>query len=484
MIQRTRLLLPILLIGWVCTSSAWSKSYSPSRETPPMVTREFRGAWVASVYNIDWPSRKGLSATAQKNELRAMLDQMSQLKLNAMIFQVRPHGDALYRSRIEPWSPWLTGSMGRSPGYDPLAYCISQAHARGIEVHAWFNPFRALPNTSMAASRSHISRTHPSLMRRFKTYQWMDPAVSYTRQRALSVILDVTRRYDVDGIHIDDYFYPYPDVDQHGRPKQIFPDGKNPSQRRGYVDTFVRDMYNSVKKAKPWVRVGISPFGIWKPGIPSGTTASINAYEHLAADSRKWLRNGWCDYMSPQLYWRISGPQGYNRLLSWWRDQGRRPVWPGIATARIQSSEDPGRPATEILNQVNLSRTTGRNYAGHVHWSIKSLRQNRGGISSLLAKKTYTSAALVPPMPWISKSQPPTPTMRASDSGSGVLAQWSAIRGASKYAIQARYGKNWFTVKVLPASTTALTLSGKPAAIAVSSVDRYGTTSAAAVVAR
>lgn len=461
-----------------------AQNYSPSRETPPTVTREFRGTWIACVYNIDWPSRKGLSARAQQGELRAMLDQIDRLKLNAVIFQVRPHGDALYQSRYEPWSPWLTGTMGRSPGYDPLAYCISQAHARGIEVHAWFNPFRALPNKSMNTSRNHVCRTHPSLIRNFKSYKWMDPAHPTTRQRALSVILDVTRRYNVDGIHIDDYFYPYPDVDKSGRPKQHFPDGKRPSQRRAYVDNFVRGMYTSVKKTKPWVRVGISPFGIWKPGIPSGTTASINSYEHLAADSRKWLRNGWCDYMSPQLYWRISGPQSYTRLLSWWRGQGRRPVWPGIATARIKSSVDPGRPASEIINQIKLSRTTGRNYAGHVHWSMKSLRQNRGGVTSLLAKNTYTTAALVPPMPWISKARPHTPVLRASASGRNVTAKWPPIRGASKYAVQTRYGKKWFTLKILPSSITSLTLSGKPDAIAVSSVDRYGTTSIPSVVAK
>ena len=449
-----------------------------------MVTREFRGAWVASVYNIDWPSRKGLSSSAQQGELRAMLDQMVRLNLNAMIFQVRPHGDALYKSSIEPWSPWLTGTMGRSPGYDPLAYCISQAHARGIEVHAWFNPFRALPNASMPTSSDHICRTHPSHICKFKDYKWLNPANSFSRQRALSVILDVTRRYDVDGIHIDDYFYPYPDVDSNGRAKQQFPDGKSSSQRRGYVDNFVQQMYSSVKQTKPWARVGISPFGIWRPGVPSGTTAGIDAYEHLAADSRKWLQKGWCDYLSPQLYWRIQGPQGYTKLLSWWRDQGKRPVWPGIATARIKSSEDPGRPASEIINQVNLSRTTGRNYAGHVHWSMKSLRQNRGGISSMLEKKTYTTAALVPPMPWISKTLPPSPTLKASGSRKGTLAKWSSVRGASKYAIQARYGKFWFTVKVLPASTTSLALAGEPNAIAVSAVNRYGTTSYPSVVAR
>lgn len=481
-----RLRIPLLLIMATCLWPALApgQSYSPSRESPPVVTREFRGAWVATVFNIDWPSRKGLSMPAQQGELRAILDQMARLNLNAVIFQVRPNGDALYSSGIEPWSPWLTGTMGRSPGYDPLSFCISEAHARGIEVHAWFNPFRALPNADMPTSSKHVCRTHPGLICNFKSYKWMDPASSFTRQRALSVILDVTRRYDVDGIHIDDYFYPYPDLDSSGRHKQHFPDGKSPAQRRSYVDSFVQQMYSSVKQAKPWARVGISPFGIWRPGVPTGTTAGVDAYEHLAADSRKWLQQGWCDYLSPQLYWRIEGPQSYTRLLSWWRGQGRRPVWPGIATARIKSSEDPGRPASEILNQVDLSRTTGNNYAGHVHWSMKSLRENRGGISSALAKKTYANAALVPPMPWISKTQPPTPGLSAKASGKSTYAKWSSVKGAAKYAVQARYGKYWHTVKVLPGSANSLTLAGTPEAIAVSAVDRYGTTSNPSVVAR
>ena len=477
-------ILNIVYVLGILSSTTIAKNYSPSQENPPVVTREFRAAWVASVYNIDWPSRKGLSASAQQSEMRAILDQMVRLKMNAIIFQVRPNADALYRSRIEPWSPWLTGTMGRSPGYDPLAYCISHAHARGIEVHAWFNPYRASPSETMQMSSNHITRTHPSLIRRFKTYKWMDPSHTTTQQRALSVILDVTRRYDIDGIHIDDYFYPYPDVGSNGMPKQIFPDGKSPSQRRSYVDSFVSNMYASVKKSKPWVRVGISPFGIWKPGVPNGTTASINAYEHLAADSRKWLQKGWCDYLSPQLYWRISGPQGYSRLLSWWRSQGRRPVWPGIATARIKSTEDPGRPASEIINQVQLSRSIGRNYAGHVHWSMKSLRQNRGGITGELAKKSYTTAALVPPMPWISSTKPTAPRLSAKGKRSNVSVKWSSVRGAAKYAVQARYGKNWFTTHILTAANTSVTLSGSPEAIAVSSVDRFGTTSTPSVVAR
>ena len=465
----------------VCSSLA--QSYVGSREKAPAPDREFRAAWIACVYNIDWPSRKGLSAQRQQAELTRILDRMASLRMNAVIFQVRPQADALYRSRIEPWSPWLTGTMGRDPGYDPLAYCIKQAHARNIEVHAWFNPFRATPHRDHRVSPDHVSRTHPSIIRDFKLHRWMDPASSFTRRRALDVIADVVRRYDVDGIHIDDYFYPYPDLVK-GRPTPDFPDGKTPSQRRAYVDSFVRGMYSKVKGIKPWVRVGISPFGIWKPGVPRGTMAHINAYEHLAADSRKWLASGWCDYLSPQLYWRIKGPQSFPLLLEWWRAQGVRPVWPGLATARIKSTEDPGRPASEMVNQLRLSRSVGRNYAGHVHWSAKSLMENRGGITTALSKSIYTHPALVPPMPWLSKTRPQAPRLRASTSKGLTLLQWSKVPSATKYVVQARYGSSWHTYAVTHGSSLNVSLRGSPDAIAVSSVDRYGIASDANVVGR
>lgn len=465
----------------VCSSLA--QSYVGSREKAPAPDREFRAAWIACVYNIDWPSRKGLSAQRQQAELTRILDQMASLRMNAVIFQVRPQADALYRSRIEPWSPWLTGTMGRDPGYDPLAYCIKQAHARNIEVHAWFNPFRATPHRDHRVSPDHVSRTHPSIIRDFKLHRWMDPASSFTRRRALDVIADVVRRYDVDGVHIDDYFYPYPDLVK-GRPTPDFPDGKTPSQRRAYVDSFVRGMYSKVKGIKPWVRVGISPFGIWKPGVPRGTMAHINAYEHLAADSRKWLASGWCDYLSPQLYWRIKGPQSFPLLLEWWRAQGVRPVWPGLATARIKSTEDPGRPASEMVNQLRLSRSVGRNYAGHVHWSAKSLMENRGGITTALSKSIYTHPALVPPMPWLSKTRPQAPRLRASASKGLTLLQWSKVPSATKYVVQARYGSSWHTYAVTHGSSLNVSLRGSPDAIAVSSVDRYGIASDANVVGR
>jgi uncharacterized lipoprotein YddW (UPF0748 family) len=446
------------------------QDYVPIDEMPPGIAREFRAAWVASVHNIDWPSAKGLSAAAQQSEARAILDKLAGLKMNAVILQVRPHADALYTSSIEPWSPWLTGTMGKSPGYDPLAYWIQQGHARGIEVHAWFNPFRALSNADHACSVNHISRTKPHLIKRYGSLLWCDPSHPETRSQSLAAILDVVRRYDIDGVHLDDYFYPYPSGNL------TFKDGKTPAERRAVVDAFVSQLYSSVKKQKPWVRVGISPFGIWRPGVPEGIEAGVDAYEHLAADARKWLVNGWVDYMAPQLYWRISPrKQSYPVLLEWWRAQGSRPVWPGIATTRIQSSEDPGRPASEIINQIDLSRKIGNNYAGHLHWSVKGLMKNQGGICTAL-QQVYTPPVAVPPMPWISKAIPVQAPATASISGENTTIRWSPPLGVSKIAIQARNSGTWRTVAIVPAGSASVSLP-RAEAFAVSSLDRYGNVS-------
>lgn len=475
-------MLKVFLIIVVFIRVVTAQTYVPSSEQSAGLPREFRAAWVASVYNIDWPSRKGLGVDRQQAEMRSILDRLASMRMNAIILQIRPNADALYQSRLEPWSHWLSGVQGRSPGYDPLAYCIQQAHARGIEVHAWFNPFRALPSKAIPTAGNHVVKSHPSIIRNFKTSQWMDPSSSLTQKRALSVIMDVVTRYDIDGVHIDDYFYPYPDVDEQGRAKQIFPDGKSPAARRRAVDSFVEKMYSSIKAKKSWMRVGISPFGIWRPGVPAGTTARIDAFHHLSADSRKWLQRGWCDYFSPQLYWRINSEQSYSRLLAWWRAQGSRPVWPGISSARINSSEDPGRPVSEIVNQVSLSRSVGRNYVGHVFWSMKSLMNNRGGVNGALMKNFYQEPALVPPMPWVSQKKPATPNVRAQVVGGNVSIAWSAVPNCQKYAVQTRRGRAWQMAAVT--SGTKITLKGTPDAIAITAVDRHGSAGVARVMGR
>ena len=364
--------------------------------------REFRGAWVATVYNLDWPSKPGLSAATQQTELRALLDRAAELKLNAILLQVRPASDALYFSKQEPWSEFLSGKAGVSPGYDPLEFAVAEAHARGLELHAWVNPFRAALNANASLPTNHVAKNHPEWVRRFGKQLWIDPGEPAARAYVIGVITDITRRYAVDGVHLDDYFYPYP-----LKPGDAsFPDDSTWQRygsksglsradwRRENINDFVRSTYRAVKAARPGARFGISPFGIWRPGVPPTTDAQLDAYGQLFADSRKWLAEGWVDYLAPQLYWSIApAKQSFPVLLDWWRAQSRgRPVWPGIATERIGSK----RPAREIIEQIALTRA-GTSSPGHIHWSMKALLQNQGGIDDLLKAGPYAEKAEVPP---------------------------------------------------------------------------------------
>lgn len=358
------------------------------------VSAEFRGAWVASVYNLDWPSKAGLSPQRQQAELRAILDRARDLKLTAILLQVRPAGDALYNSSFEPWSAFLTGTQGVNPGYDPLAFAVREAHARGLELHAWFNPFRAATNANGSFAKGHISRTRPEWVRRHGSLLWLDPGEQAARDYVLRVVLDVVRRYDIDGVHIDDYFYPYPTKgvsnfnDAASWQKYGVRSGMSKADwRRDNINRFVESLYRQVKAAKPSVKVGISPFGIWRPGVPSSIEAGVDAYGMLYCDAKLWLERGWCDYLAPQLYWSIQpAKQSFPVLLQWWRAQSKsgRPVWPGIATDRI----GPNRSAREIANQIALTRSN-TNSPGHIHWSMKTLMQNRGGIGDLLRSEVY-----------------------------------------------------------------------------------------------
>ena len=358
---------------------------------------EFRGAWVASVFNLDWPSKPGLSAGEQKAQLRALLDRAADLKLNAILLQVRPASDALYASKIEPWSQFLSGAQGVSPGYDPLAYAISEAHARGLELHAWINPFRAATSADASLAANHVAREHPEWTRRYAGQLWLDPGEPAVRDYVISVMIDIARRYEVDGIHIDDYFYPYP------KGGASFPDdatfakyggGKDRGDwRRDNINRFVETMYSRVKSTRPSAKIGISPFGIWRPGVPATIEAQLDSYAQLFADSRKWLAEGWCDYLAPQLYWTIApSKQSFPVLLNWWRAQSHgKAVWPGIATERIGAS----RPAQEMIEQIALTRA-GTNSPGHIHWSMKALMRNQGGIADKLRAGPYTERAAPP----------------------------------------------------------------------------------------
>jgi uncharacterized lipoprotein YddW (UPF0748 family) len=361
--------------------------------------KEFRGAWVATVFNLDWPSKPGLSADRQQAELRGILDRARTLGLNAILLQVRPAADALYASKAEPWSAFLTGTQGESPGYDPLAFAVREAHAREIELHAWFNPFRAATSAKGAFAKTHVSRMHPEWIRPHGSLLWLDPGEPAARDYVLGIVLDVVRRYDIDGVHIDDYFYPYPTkgvsdfADTASWKAHGSTSGLNRSDwRRDNINRFVEQLYRKVKAEKPGVKVGISPFGIWRPGVPATTEAQLDAYGMLYCDAKLWIERGWCDYLAPQLYWSIEpAKQSFPVLLDWWRGQSKagRPIWPGIATERIGSK----RPASEIAKQIALTRR-GTDQPGHIHWNMKALMQDRGGVSTLLQRDVYGGKAL------------------------------------------------------------------------------------------
>lgn len=420
----------------------------------PAVEREFRAAWVATVANIDWPSAPGLSAADQQAEALKILEVSQDLGLNALILQVRPQCDALYESRLEPWSYYLTGAQGESPGYDPLAFWIEKAHDRGIELHAWFNPYRAHHPAGGEVGAQSIVRRRPHLVRRLgeEGYHWLDPSLPAVQEHTLAVITDVLRRYDIDGVHLDDYFYPYPSYND-GRD---FPDddswrayrargGKlaKADWRRRHVDRFVQKLYRQIKKTKKEVRFGISPFGIWRPGHPA-SIKGLDQYDVLYADARRWLQRGWIDYWTPQLYWPIRQvPQSYPVLLNWWAQQNTRGrhLWPGIISGRAEDA--PG--ADEFVNQIMIARGAVPRGPGHVHFSMKGLLHNKGGLTDSLRAGPYAQAALAPATPWLDDTPPPPPRLRAAPRDGELMLVWEKSGNAEvfRWVVYWQYGGHW-----------------------------------------
>jgi len=427
----------------------------------------------------------------------AILDRAAQLKLNAIIFQVRPACDALYASKLEPWSEYLTGAQGRAPQpwYDPLEFAVAEAHRRGLELHAWFNPYRALhPSAKGPLAASHVSETRPQLVRKYGRHLWLDPGERETQEYSLAVVMDVVRRYDIDGVHFDDYFYPYKEKDRAGVELE-FPDeaswmksgagGKlsRDDWRRENVNVFIRRVCQTVKSAKPWVKFGVSPFGIWRPGHPA-QIHGLDAYAALYADSRQWLRNGWLDYCAPQLYWAIEPKaQSYPALLQWWAEQNPkgRHLWPGLNSAKVNGS---GWKPEEIVNQIRLTRKQP-GATGHIHWSVKSLMSERNGLAAALQSQTYDQPALVPASPWMGRSPLGRPSVFASGfkSGNLRLAGRPCVGDrVCQWLLQTRTGGTWRSEVLRGGAFTRIFGSEEPDAIAVTPLDRFGNAGPPAVL--
>ena len=469
---------------------------------PPQVAREFRAVWVATVANIDWPSRPGLSAWQQQAELIAILDKTVSLNMNAVVLQVRPAADALYPSKLEPWSEYLTGQMGRPPEpyYDPLEFAVTEAHKRGLELHAWFNPYRAhAPSGKSAIAATHLSNQRPDLVRTYGSFLWMDPGDSAVRRVSTNVILDVVKRYDIDGVHIDDYFYPYKENDSQGKVMD-FPDdptwnrylasGGRMSRddwRRNNVDVLIRDVYKGIKAAKPWVKFGISPFGIWRPGNPE-QIKGFDAYQELYADSRKWLTEGWVDYFTPQLYWAVSTTaQSYPVLLRWWISQNTkgRNIWPGNFTSKVGEASARSWKAQEILDQISATRMEV-GAGGNVHFSAKVFMLDRDSLNEKLLSGPYAGPALVPPSPWLDSIPPSAPrAVLKRDLATGEMEVHLTPQGTEKvwrWIVRYRTGTEWTTLLLPGAQLTHMFSGGRnspgPDNVAVSAVDRMGNESA------
>lgn len=399
--------------------------------------------------------------------------------------------DALYKSDLEPWSEFLTGKMGRAQSFDPLRFLVAEAHKRGILVHAWFNPYRAYHPAARTIADDHISKLRPEMVRTYGRYQWIDPTEPSGQAHSVKVITDVVRRYDVDGVHFDDYFYPYAEKDAAGN-KIDFPDEKNWNEylrtvpaakrlgrdnwRRANVNRFIETVGREIKRIKPQIVYGISPFGIWQP-VPEQGIAGFNAYAELFADARKWLQDGTVDYLSPQLYWETARPGlSFPVLLDWWRSQNtkQRFVWPGVAAYRIGST--PTFNADEIAGQIRVTRRFAET-SGAIFFSLKSLRNDMGGVQNALREKAYPSEAITPRFSWVRAGRILSPKVTLKRDSNFVRASWTE-RGRRKafwFVVYAK-DKNGWSHSIVPAAERSVALSAERniEQIVVTSVDRLG----------
>ena len=393
--------------------------------------REFRGAWITTVINLDWPSAPGLNASTQRGELIRLLDELQAAGINAVMFQVRSECDAMYISTLEPWSFWLTGQQGRAPSpfYDPLQFAVEEAHRRGMELHAWFNPYRSVREINTYPNDpNHVSIKHPDWIIQAGTHKILDPGLPMVRAYVTSVVMDVVNRYDVDGVHFDDYFYPYPPdqlTTQDNATFANYPRGftNRGDWRRDNVNLLVKMVHDSIQAVKPHVKFGISPFGIWRSGVPFGITG-LDAYNTIYCDATTWLKQQTIDYLTPQFYWPFGGGQDYGKLMPWWASQmNGRHLYPGQAVYRI-----PNWAANEMPRQIRLNRSTP-NALGSVFFRALNLRKNPKSFSDSLKTNLYRHPALSPAMKWKEAVPPNVPQNlryeRIAGTGSAGL-HWEA----------------------------------------------------------
>ena len=398
-----------------------SAALGVSAESPK---QEFRGAWLHTVYQGQYKKQ----TTAQNQAyLRNLLDSLQLTGVNAVIFQVRPQADAFYDSKLEPWSRFLTDDGAKpKPYWDPLQFMVEECHKRGMELHAWLNPYRVTTNAKQTLPKGHIYHKHPERFVRYDGKLYFNPGLPENREFIGKVVEDIVSRYDIDAIHFDDYFYPYPakgkDFDDAAAFAKYGKGMARDDWRRHNVDLLIEELNTRIKKLKPWVRFGISPFGIWrnKTSDPRGSdTNGLQNYDALYADVLLWEEKGWIDYLLPQLYWELDHKAAYSRILAdWWNENSghNRHLYIGQDVERCMSKG-------ELGEKVEISRSR-QNVAGNCWWPGYSVTRNSGGVADSLASDLQKDIALVPPSFWPSSTTPAAPTKVSVEPG-GVIA-WQA----------------------------------------------------------
>ncbi|MDP4205838.1 MAG: family 10 glycosylhydrolase [Bacteroidota bacterium] len=390
--------------------------------------REMRAAWIATVTNVDWPSTPDLSVEKQQKEMVRMLDELKSYNLNTVVFQVRPASDAFYASPYEPWSQWLTGKQGRGPVpfYDPLDFVIKECRKRGMEIHVWFNPYRAVFGAGRTTTDpQHISNKHPEWFLSYGKNKYFDPGLPQTREYVTRIICDVVRRYDIDAVHLDDYFYPYkiphvefPDDNSFVQYPRGFSKEDKAAWRRDNVNLIIKQLHDSIKSIKPLVQFGVSPFGVWRNNYQdqngSNTKAGTTNYDDLYADILKWQKNGWVDYVTPQLYWPIGKKiADYAVLSDWWsKNANGCQVFIGQAPYRIEkkAKEKAWKSSQELVRQINLNRSLP-NIQGSMYFSAKYFLKNPLQMKQNLTSSVYRYPALPPE---INPAKPIIPSLPAN----------------------------------------------------------------------
>ncbi len=491
MIDLKRIQLLIVLLLTTIFSSTIIAQELVKDEVIPFVPREMRAAWVATVANIDWPSRPGLSVGEQQKEIITIIERVQELNMNTIVLQVRPQADAFYKSDLEPWSYYLTGQQGKAPEpfYDPLEFWITESHKRGIELHAWLNPYRARHSAMRGDDAPNsILKTKPGLVKKLGNagFYWLDPAMQEVQDHSYAVVLDIVKRYDVDAIHFDDYFYPYPEYND----GKDFPDdntfntyknnGGELSRgdwRRNAVNKFIERVYLGIKNEKPWVKFGISPFGLYRPGYPSSIGGGFDQYATLYADAKLWLNKGWMDYYVPQLYWDISRIElSFPALLGWWASENsmKRNLWPGLF---IRPEVESKVMSLEIVNQVMVTRGMIPQSPGNMFFSMKSLMSKDSLTGKMLANGPYKNKALIPAYPWLDNEFPSEPKIDVEKKDDEMKISWSE-KGKEKpflYVLYTKYNGRW-TYEIFPEDKFEVVKKSddKISAFAISAVDKCG----------